>query len=65
MSDKVDEIYNMLLLYGITEKIKIDDKDVEVVFSALTAPGIEVVYIDNEGGLVIEYKDLEHEQGTV
>jgi len=53
---KVDLIYMRLEAFGIYDKIKIDDGIEDVLLSALTRNNIDTVSIDEEGGLVIEYK---------
>ena len=50
-----EEIYDILKTYNITEEIIIDDGAEELIINALKQEGIESVFIDEEGGLVIDY----------
>jgi hypothetical protein len=54
-SDVRKKIYQLLESYGITEKILIDNEAEPAILSALMAPDIEAVFIDQEGALVINY----------
>ena len=52
-----ERIKTHLLFYGITEHVEIEDEAEEMILQALESDDIEQVSIDDEGGLLIEYKD--------
>lgn len=51
----VDKINYLLMYYGVTEPVKIDDDDREMVLTALNQADVNKIYVDKEGGLNIEY----------
>jgi hypothetical protein len=56
------KIIQLLAKHGIKENIKIDDGAEKMVLSALENEFIEKVWVDEEGGLCIEYLDKEEDK---
>ena len=55
MNELKEQVYSILRTYGINEQIAIDDGAEELLINALNQEGIEAVFIDEEGALVIDY----------
>ena len=57
------KIIELLAKYGVTQTVKIDEGSEMVIYQALTKEDIDKVYVDEEGGLCIEYYGFQDNQG--
>lgn len=55
MTDLELELRQLLYKHKIDVNYVVDEQDLPMVVGALSAKDIEAVYVDAEGGLVIEY----------
>ncbi len=55
MNDIDKEIREVLLSYGVTTPVEIEEEAKPYILNALTSSDIDKVYVDEEGGLCIEY----------
>jgi len=49
------QIREVLLSYSITTPVEIEEEAKPYILTALTSPDVDKVYVDDEGGLCIEY----------
>ena len=50
-----DKIKTLLLFFGITESVEIEEDAKEMILLALSQDDVEKVYIDKDNGLCIDY----------
>ena len=55
MNNIDEEIREVLLSYGVSTPVDIEEEAKQYILTALTSPDIDKVYVDDEGGLCIEY----------
>ena len=55
MNDLDEQIRELLLSFGVTTPVEIEEEAKPYILDALTNPDIDKVYVDSEGGLCIEY----------
>lgn len=53
------QIINKLIEHGVTQNVVIDDGAEQKILDALNESGIEKVFVDEEGALVIEYNEAD------
>jgi len=56
MLTTVEKIRTHLLVYGITEQIKIEEEAEDMILAGLESDDVESVFIE-DGALVIEFKE--------
>jgi hypothetical protein len=52
-----EKIKSFLLLHGITTPVTIDPEAEEILLTGFQSEDLERVYLDDEGGLVFEFKE--------
>ena len=55
MNDLDKQIREVLLSYGVSDPVEIEEEAKPYILTALTSPDVDKVYVDSEGGLCIEY----------
>lgn len=60
-SDRAKEIRKWLAYYGVHEYVEIDPEDEEFLLGSLRNPDVVRCYIDETGGLIVQFTDGDEE----
>ncbi len=60
-----EKIRSFLLLHGIRTHVTIDPEAEEILLNGFQSEDLERVYLDEEGGVVFEFKDPDETSNTL